>query len=216
MNPVYSDSLCKKSIRLSEEQQDVLNELVNIGFGRAASSLSMLVNQRVLLNVPQFQICQVDQIPGSLNGLAQGELVNVHQLFHGKLNGHTMLLLDVTSASRLVDLLNGGTGQSGPLTAISQEALAEVGNVVINAFLGAFGNLLKIHLSFTVPSIKIETLVQILHSLLIKDGNSTFAMIFKLRFQLSQQDISGYLVVVMGDQPLEALLQALKTEGMLS
>jgi len=203
-------------VSLSAEQQDVLNELINIGFGRAASSLSMLVNQRILLNVPQLQLCALEQIPHSLQALSHGDLAIIHQMFHGKLTGHAMLLLDITSASTLVDLMNGGTGQSQPLLPIDQEALAELGNIVVNAFLGAFGNLLKMHLSFTIPSIRIETLGQMLQSLLVKDEDHPSAMIFKIRFQLSRQDVSGYLVIIMGEQPLEALLQALKQEGMIS
>jgi chemotaxis protein CheC len=215
MNNDDGEDLSNTGIELTTEQQDVLNELINIGFGRAASSLSVLVNQRVLLNVPHLQIYALEHISQSLSELSHGELVNVHQVFHGKLTGHALLLLDVGGASRLVDLMNGGTGQSGPLTSISQEALAEVGNIVINAFLGAFGNLLKIHLSFTIPSIKIETLAQLLQSLMKSDQDSRYAMVVKIRFQLSHQDISGYLVVVMGARPLEALLNALRKEGML-
>jgi len=204
------------SVPLSTEQKDVLNELINIGFGRAASSLSMLVNQRILLNVPQVQICALEQIADSLKELSHSDLAIIHQMFHGKLNGHAMLLLDICSASTLLDLMNGGTGteQFEPLLPIDQEALAEIGNIVVNAFLGAFGNLLKIHLSFTIPSIMIETLGQMLQSFLINENHS-FAMIFKIRFQLSQQNVSGYLVIILGGQPLEVLLKSLIQEGMI-
>ena len=216
MNTMQMDDPCGTGILLSTEQQDVLNELINIGFGRAASSLSMLVSQRVLLNVPRIQICNLEQIGVSLNTLSNGQLVNVHQIFRGKLTGHAMLLLDINSASMLVDLMNGGVGQSGPITAISQEVLAEIGNIVINAFLGAFGNLLKIHLTFTVPLLKTETLVQLLQSLLKGDRGSRYAMMVKIGFQLSQQHVSGYLVVIMDAHSLEALLHTLKKESMLS
>lgn len=203
-------------IQLSVDQQDVLNELINIGFGRAASSLSMLVNQRIVLNVPQLQICPLEQIGSSLKELTNKDLINVHQVFHGKLTGHAMLLMDIQSAAVFEDLMNGGPGKTGPITPSVQEALAEVGNIVINAFLGAFGNLLKIHLAFTVPSLRVETLVHMIQSLLAGDEPKGYAMVVKIRFHLAQQDVNGYLVVVMGAKPLEALLEAIRKEGMFS
>jgi chemotaxis protein CheC len=39
---------------LSPDQIDKLTEIVNIGFGRAAASLSSLVQQRILLSVPEI------------------------------------------------------------------------------------------------------------------------------------------------------------------
>ena len=40
-------------MQLTAVQQDALVELLNIGFGRAAASLSQLTGHRVLLEVPQ-------------------------------------------------------------------------------------------------------------------------------------------------------------------
>jgi chemotaxis protein CheC len=41
---------------LNSLELDALSELINIGFGRAASALSALVGQRVLLEAPQVNI----------------------------------------------------------------------------------------------------------------------------------------------------------------
>jgi chemotaxis protein CheC len=205
----------RPELKLTEAQQDTLNEYVNIGFGRAASALSMLVNRRVLLNVPQLQLCTLENVGASLGELRDRELVNVHQVFSGKLSGHALLLMDVTSAAVLVDLLNGGVGQAGPITAGSQEALTEVGNIVVNAFLGAFGNLLKIHLSFTAPTLRIENLMTLVKSLAQNEQKANLALVVKIRFHLALQEINGYLVVVMGDQALQRLLQAVDDEKLL-
>lgn len=202
-------------LRLTETQQDTLNELINIGFGRAASALSMLVNRRVLLNVPQLQLCTLEDVGASLEDLQNRDLVNVHQVFSGKLSGHAMLLMDVNSAAVLVDLLNGGAGKAGPITPGSQEALTEVGNIVVNAFLGAFGNLLKIHLSFTVPALRVENLMTLVKFLSQNEQKANLALVVKIRFHLALQEINGYLVVVMGDQALQRLLQAVDDELLL-
>ena len=43
-------------MELTAAQEDALIELLNIGFGRAASSLSQLTGHRVVLDVPQVSI----------------------------------------------------------------------------------------------------------------------------------------------------------------
>ena len=43
-------------MELTAVQQDALVELLNIGFGRAAASLSQLTGHRVLLDVPQVTL----------------------------------------------------------------------------------------------------------------------------------------------------------------
>ena len=47
---------------LTDEQQDILTELVNIGVGRAAASLSELVGKRIDLNVPKLVICDPETL----------------------------------------------------------------------------------------------------------------------------------------------------------
>ena len=51
-------------MELTAVQQDALIELLNIGFGRAAASLSQLTGHRVLLEVPQVTIHPIDEVAG--------------------------------------------------------------------------------------------------------------------------------------------------------
>ena len=53
-------------MELTAVQQDALVELLNIGFGRAAASLSQLTGHRVLLEVPQVTLQAVDEVGESL------------------------------------------------------------------------------------------------------------------------------------------------------
>ena len=64
---------------LSPDQIDKLTEIVNIGFGRAAASLSSLVQQRILLSVPEIRICSVEELPAYL-GLPNPQVTTVHQV----------------------------------------------------------------------------------------------------------------------------------------
>jgi len=51
-----------------------------------------------------------------------------------------------------------------PLTvdASAREVLTEVGNILLNACLGTFGNILKVQVSFSVPRLNLESLSAII------------------------------------------------------
>lgn len=201
------------SIRLNSEDQDALTELINIGFGRAANALSMLVNQRVLLEAPQVEIYPLHELPKGLSDLRKNEIINVHQIFRGKLSGNAMLLMDKDSATILVDMLEGGAGTAHPLSAADREALVEMGNIVLNAFIGSFGNLLRVHITFTVPHLKVESLSDLLSTLAFGNQDVEFALVLRIHFRLMQGDVSGYVMIVMGIQSLETLMEAMRSEG---
>jgi chemotaxis protein CheC len=201
---------------LSTSELDALTELINIGFGRAASALSTLVGQRVLLEAPNVEVYPVVKLNHVLTELGNYEITNVHQVFKGKLAGDAMLLMDSKSASILVDLLAGGPGRSHPLTPADREALVETGNILLNAFIGSFGNLLSVHITFTVPRLKLESVSNLLTTLTVGGRSVEYALIVKIRFRLKLGDVVGYMIIVMGIQSIETLVEAMRSEGYLA
>jgi chemotaxis protein CheC len=202
-------------ILLNPSELDALSELINIGFGRAASALSTLVGRRILLEAPQVDIYPIMELLNVLENLGGKEITNVHQVFRGKLSGDAMLLMDSNSASILLDLMAGGTGEVHPMTDVDREALIEIGNILLNAFIGSFGNLLRVHITFTVPNLKVDSLTKMLSNLTDDTQEIEFALVVKINFRLSQGNVNGYMVIIMGLQSLEVLVEAMRTEGYL-
>jgi chemotaxis protein CheC len=201
---------------LSSVELDALSELINIGFGRAASALSTLVGQRVLLEAPNVNIFPIHELGKTLAALGEKEITNVHQVFRGKLSGDAMLLMDGDSASILLDLLSGGPGEPRSLSAADREALVETGNILLNAFIGSFGNLLSVHITFTVPRLKLESVGELLTTLSHGQSEVEYGLVVKIRFRLIHGDVTGYMVIVMGLQSLESLVDAMRSEGYLN
>ena len=90
---------------LTPVQQDALTELINIGFGRAAASLSKLTGHRVQLEVPEITMCPIEQMGTYLRPLVENEGASVHQIFSGPVEGDALLVLDQSSAAILKELL---------------------------------------------------------------------------------------------------------------
>jgi chemotaxis protein CheC len=196
-------------MELNSSQKDALTELINIGYARAASALSDLTGHRISLEVPEVAVHTIPEISQKLQQVIQGEVASVNQVFSGPLTGNAVLLLDSEAALLLNRLLTDRPSVAG-FDGAAREVITEVGNIILNACLGAFGNLLKIQVSFTVPALQIATIQRVLGSLTIENQRLEYALIIHTCFHLRESDVRGYLVIILGVTSLDTLLLELK------
>lgn len=199
---------------LTEQQQDALSELINIAFSRTAASLSDLTGQRVLLDAPQVEVRPIAQLDTVLEvRVREADLAMVHQTFSGPMSGDALLLLSYTDAVTLTDLLTRVQIRTSRLDTSSREVLIEVGNILLNACLGVFGNLLQMHITFAVPRLHLDALHALLDSIVVMKDETQYALVVYTSFRLRDSAVSGYLVIVLGVASLDSLIQALETLG---
>src|SRR5437868_6806247 len=171
-------SPCEEApMELTEQQKDALSELINIAFSRTAASLSELTGHRVLLDVPKVAIFPVGELSSALAEFLPAEVATVHQVFSGPVAGDALLLLNYDGAVTLADLLTDERMKSQRLNASAREVLTEVGNILLNACLGMFGNLLQVHVSFSVPRLHLETLDALLRSMKVESEELRYALV---------------------------------------
>ena len=91
-----------------------------------------------------------------------------------------------------------------------REVITELGNIVLNACLGVFGNLLQVRVTFAVPRLHVETVERVLRSTTVDNRELCHALMIHTRFQLRDSDVVGYLVILLGVTSLDRLLVALK------
>lgn len=197
---------------LTTQQNDALAELVNIGFGRAAASLSSLVRRRVKLSAPRVSVHPLAELPGHLN-FTDLEVATVHQIFSGQLNGDALLILDTESAATLIAYLSDEPLPPDRLTATDREALMEVGNILLNAFVGSFGNLLNIRITFTVPRLRLEAVNDMLSTLAIGEQEIRYALLVQTRFTILDGEVEGFVALVMGIESLDKFFEAMEKAG---
>jgi chemotaxis protein CheC len=197
-------------MKLTALQEDALIELINIGFGRAAGSLSKLTGHRVQLEVPQIAVCPIDEIAQQLRPLLDNEIATVHQIFTGHVEGDALLVLDQRSAAILKELLTNEPALPLSIDRSAREVLTEVGNILLNACLGTFGNVLKVQVSFSVPHLTLDTLEHVVGSVTIDREGLRYALIIHSSFGLRDSNLTGYLVIVLGVASIERLIRALE------
>jgi chemotaxis protein CheC len=197
-------------VKLTDTQTDALTELINIGFGRAAASLSRLTGHRVQLDVPEVVMCPVAELSDALRPYVEGEIATVHQVFSGPVRGDALLVLDQRSGGMLKELLTNEPPLPLSIDASGREVIAEVGNILLNACLGMFGNLLRVQVSFSVPHISLESLEGVLQSVVVEREGLRYALVVHAGFRLKGGSVTGYLVIVLSVASVERLIRAVE------
>jgi chemotaxis protein CheC len=196
-------------MQLTATQTDALTELINIGYARAAGALSELTGHRIMLAVPQVAVHPIHEVGELLQERIHGEVASVHQVFSGPVGGNALLVLDHEAALLLNRLLTSNPNSDG-LDASAREVLTEVGNIVLNACLGVFGNLLQVQVSFAVPRLHVESVSSVLKSITVAHQELHYALMIQTQFHVRESDVSGYLVIILGVTSLDRLMEELE------
>lgn len=195
---------------LTADQRDAINELVNIAFSRTAAALSDLTGNRVELRVPEITTHPIAELQTALGGYVSGDVATVHQIFGGPVAGDAFLLLDMDGAAKLVALLTDAAVPIQQMGVSAKEVLTEVGNILLNACLGVFGDLLEVRFTFAVPRIQLESLGSMLGSLVVEQDELRHALLVGARFRIRATDVTGCMVLVLGLTSLERFVAAVE------
>jgi chemotaxis protein CheC len=195
---------------LTERQTDALGEFINIAFSRTASSLSEITGQRVLLDVPQVEIYPIEEVGIKLARFLPGDVASIHQPFDGAIAGDAFLILNYEGAVRLTDLLTDASAAQAELDESAREVLTEVGNILLNACLGMFGNVLQVRVSFSVPNLHLESLNELIDSVRKERDGLRYAIIVYTSFRIRESAVTGYLVLVLSVISLNRLIEEIE------
>lgn len=190
-------------MELTISQHDALTELINIGYCRAAGALSELTGYRVTLEVPRISMHRIEEVGELLSELIEGDVASVNQVFSGPIAGNALLLLDREAARALTRLLNETGAPDDSFDTAHREIMTEVGNILLNACLGVFGNLLHVHVTFSVPHLQVADVAGVLRTIVVGAEELQYGLMIHTRFRLRSNNVTGYLVIVLGITSLD-------------
>ena len=196
-------------MNVTEEELDALQELINIGVGRAASLLNEMVDSHIRLKIPVVKVLTAADAHQELTKRFHDEtLASVKLRFTGSFYGTASLIFPTDSASTLVAVLTG-EDPSADLDAVKIGTLSEIGNIVINGVMGSLSNVLKRHLNYTLPVYLEDTLENLLLSAYESDSKILLA---QASFTIERLEIIGDIILVFLVGTFDALITAIKDE----
>ncbi|BCS52392.1 chemotaxis protein CheX [Geobacter sp. SVR] len=190
----------------SPELKDALREIINIGVGKAAGMLNGLLNNHITLDVPRVDIIPFRDIDRELGVVRSTSVSAVRLRFRGPITGVSSLVFPPDSAAKLVDVLVGEESFSDDLDAIKIGTLSEVGNIILNAVMAAFGNILETRLTYSIPSYVEGSVSSVLHMDLEEDAPVLSAT---TRFIVESDRIEGEIILLFEIGSFDILKRAI-------
>ncbi|WP_425067493.1 chemotaxis protein CheX [Reyranella sp.] len=195
---------------LDELELDALTEMVNIGVNRSAASLREMVGEQVHLSVPRVALVSREKAIATLGEGNPDTLVGVHQVFEGDIVGRALLLFPDTKSLELVRAVAGPDLSLEEIIELEHEALAEIGNVILNGCLATMANMLQRSLKMSLPEI-LRGDASKFFSLAPPPEAGEVVMLLYIDFALRSRDIRGYIAMLM-DMPSLAVMKVMLRE----
>ena len=198
-------------MRLTSEQKDAVTEIINIGVGRAAASLSDMLGQRIDLRVPAVTLCGVNSLAEQLGDNGAGIDLSVVQDFEGSLSGRAMLAFPKRSGIQLGRVLGEVEAPNEELSVDLVGILEEVGNIVLNGVLGTIGNMTSLELEYSVPHLVqgVEMTRILTADALEEDGLEQLVILADTHFAVVDGSIAGSLILLFDIQSLRSIVRSL-------
>ena len=210
-------------IALTELEHDALLEIFNIGVGQAAAAMSGIVNEEVTMSVPSISFLSrgdaaqlLDEAhrnnaaggsgtagnsSGNSGGNSGGDSANgericgVSQHYEGAFSTEALLMFPEFKSLEIVRLMVGEAVPLAELTGMEQEAMSEIGNIILNACVGTLANIFQQELHGSLPVYHVGSSDEILDA--TGTRADTVVMMLHIDFILQKHQIHGYVAFIL-------------------
>jgi chemotaxis protein CheC len=200
---------------ITELHLDALTEIFNVGAGRAAASLSEIVGDEVKLSVPSVEVKKSSEINLNTLHLNHAKFGVVSQHFSGPFDAKALLLFTEEHALEIVRDMMGSQMSIEQLAEFEQDAMCELGNIILNACLSAMADMLQISLDSSLPNYKIASTDEIFSSLNTSNASNTsieqpYILILHIDLTIEKRHSEGHLIFLLSSTSLHTLIQQIE------
>lgn len=134
---------------LSDNEKDALGEIANISMGTAATTLSTLVNQKVVITTPVVSYGTLTK----LSSLYDRPCVFISLSYTVGLDGNNVLILKESDVKVITDLMMGGDGTntSDELSELHLSAIGEAMNQMMGSAATSLSSMLERKVDISPP-----------------------------------------------------------------
>lgn len=181
---------------------DAIREFMNIGLGHAAGVLNEMLRAHVDLVIPSVRLLEMDEGADLLrsNGPANSA---VSMRFTGNYSGTALVVFPPASAAALVDLVLDQSNSEDDFDGLRSGTLMEIGNILINAVMGAFSAMLDEDLRFSIP---IYTANLALHALRTELQGNVVLLFARADFFVRTRNVQGDVILVFDQSAIRSML----------
>jgi chemotaxis protein CheC len=194
-------------------QLDALREVANIGAGHAATALSQMTGDTIMISVPTINIARLEDVPPQISG-PEEPVAAVLMNMLGDLTGRTLLVFPRPTAIRLSELmLRRPARADGELGELEQSAIKEAGNILSGAYLNALSDFMGLMLLPSPPSLAIDMSSAVLTTAYLQFGTDrdyVFCVESEFHMQELGEKLRGFFLLLPDVASLHAILRAVR------
>ena len=203
-------------IHLDEDTSDALAEAFNLALGEAAASFAEIVQEEIVMTVPVVELLPRTELVSRLQLLPRegsspgGKLCSIAQRFdrqQGGLSTEAILLFPEHGSLEIVRRMLGVSSPSAEqISELEQDALAEVGNIIINSCMNSLAHIFDAEMIGTLPGVRSAEPQELFAS---HPGNEMVLMA-RIGMNMLAQQISGYVLFLMELSALETGIERIR------
>jgi chemotaxis protein CheC len=183
---------------------DALTELFNLGVGQAASAFSQIAGDTVQLTVPRVRVMTHAELSHYLGEGGTVAVSAVRQRYSGAINSEAVLMFPAERGLQLVQMMVGGELPLDQLAEMEQEALSEIGNILLNSVMASVADALQIQLDGSLPTVELSQVDSVLHSQHEAGGA---VLMIDIQFEVAAREVKGLLAFLLDVASQDALEQ---------
>ena len=135
---------------LTNEQKDILGEIANISMGNAATTLSLMLNQKVDITTPNVSVISRAHALDDYENTCV--FVQIHYV--KGLSGNNVLILKEPDVLCMTDLMMGGAGnKAGEISEIHLSAASEAMNQMMGTSATSMATMLGVPVDISTPDV---------------------------------------------------------------
>jgi chemotaxis protein CheC len=197
---------------LKTNQLDALREVANIGAGHAATALSQMIGEIIMISVPTINVTRLEDVP-PLVPESDEPVAAVLMHMMGDLTGRTLLVFPRQTALRLAELLLRRNSKSEDFSELERSAIKEAGNILSSAYMNALSDFMGMMLMPSPPSLAIDLSSTVLTTAYVQFGSDKdFVFCVESEFLMNDlgERLRGYFLLVPDPASLQAILRAVR------
>lgn len=195
---------------MNEEQRDALQEVANMAMGQAATRLSKLLGTFIELSVPRVRVVAVGEASQTLRAMTgiTDAITAVRQGFRSDIKGEAIVLCRSSSVQQLCALVDDPYTKSSYEATTETELIFDVATVLMGACVSCIFDRLGRAPIFSPPGM-------IGSNMMLEDVFQPSALAWKtallleVNFALEDQSFRAHLVMLMAEDSIRHLNEAL-------
>ena len=201
-------------IELDDEARDALAEAFNLALGEAAASFADIVQDEISMTVPVVELMSRADLVNRLRAMPQtdlsGKLCRIAQHFEGEsgqLGTDAMLLFPERGSLEIVRCMLGDDVVAvDQISELEQDALAEIGNIIINSCMNSLAMIFDTEMVGTLPGVHVAAAEDLFQGL----PGSDIVLVARIGMSMQAQKITGYVLFLMDVPSLTNSIQRIR------